>query len=93
MPKQETQKFMGANQLIDRLAAQVGNRAMAVSILQDRGHLHPGTEKLTEAGKKRDNMTAEERALDRAAKRSPKPASAFKYNPRTNAATLKAKKR
>ena len=34
-----TQKFMGRNQLIDRLAAQVGNRDSAIKILQERGHL------------------------------------------------------
>jgi hypothetical protein len=34
-----TQKFMGKNQLIDRLAAQVGNRDTAIGILQKRGHL------------------------------------------------------
>ena len=43
MPTKTTQKFMGRNQLIDRLAAQVGDRARAVAILQDRGHLYPGT--------------------------------------------------
>ena len=38
-----TQKFMGRNQLIDRLAAQVGDRAKALAILEKRGHvLKPG---------------------------------------------------
>lgn len=86
-----TQKFMGANQLIDRLAAQVGDRDMAIGILQKRGHLD-SQGKLTEAGRRRDAMTAEERALDRAAKRSGKPASKFKYNPVTNRATVKRSK-
>jgi hypothetical protein len=44
---------------------------------------------LTDAGKKRDAMTAKERAKDRASKRQGDPVSAFKYNPRTNLATRK----
>lgn len=84
-----TQKHMGKNQLVDRLAAQVGSREMAIGILQKRGHLKPGTETLTEAGKKRDAMTAEERAKDRASKRTGEKSSAFSYNPRTNRATKK----
>jgi hypothetical protein len=47
---------------------------------------------LTAKGKARDAMTAEERAIDRAAKRSKHPASAYTYNPQTNRATLKRKK-
>ena len=84
-----TQKFMGKNQLIDRLAAQVGDRQLALKLLVERGHVYPGTEKLTPEGQKRDNMTAEERAKDRAASAAKKPASAFKYNPSTNRATRK----
>jgi hypothetical protein len=34
-------------------------------------------------------MTAEERAIDRVTTKIGKPASAFKYNPATNRATLK----
>jgi hypothetical protein len=86
-----TQKFMGKNQLIERLSAQVGDRATALKLLEQRGHIYPGTERLTPEGKKRDNMTAEERAKDRAAKASGKPATAFKYNPSTNRATRKGK--
>ena len=82
-----TQKFMGKNQLIDRLAAQVGDRKLALKLLVERGHVYPGTERLTPEGQKRDNMTAEERAKDRAARAAKKPASAFKYNPSTNRAT------
>lgn len=86
-----TQKFMGKNQLIDRLAAQVGNRAEALKLLEKRGHVYPGTETLTPEGQKRDNMTAEERAKDRAARASGKSPSLFKYNPSTNRATRKGK--
>jgi hypothetical protein len=38
---------------------------------------------------KRNMMTAEERAKDRASKKTGKPKSAFKYNPKTNMAKLK----
>jgi hypothetical protein len=37
-------------------------------------------------------MTAEERAIDRAAKRSGNSPQKYKYNPMTNRATLKGKK-
>jgi len=84
-----TQKFMGKNQLIDRLAAQVGNRDMAISILQDRGHLAADGKTLTPAGEARNAMTAEERAKDRASTRTGKPAAGFGYNPKTNTATRK----
>lgn len=84
-----TQKFMGKGQLIDRLAAQVGNRDTAIKILQDRGHLMADGKTYTAAGEKRNNMTAEERAIDRATTKSGKPKSAYTYNPKTNTATLK----
>jgi hypothetical protein len=84
-----TQKFMGRGQLIDRLAAQVGNRDTAIKILQDRGHLKKDGETFTPEGLKRNNMTAEERALDRAVTKTGKPKSSFKYNPSKNLATLK----
>lgn len=61
----ETQKFMGRNQLVKRLIAQVGDKGFAYALLKKRGHMNPdGT--LTAEGKKRNNMTAEERAHDRA---------------------------
>lgn len=84
-----TQKFMGKNQLIDRLAAQVGDRGRALAILAERGHYDPKTGKLTAEGLKRDSMTAEERAKDRASKASGQPASSFKYDPKTNRAARK----
>lgn len=84
-----TQKFMGRNQLVDRLAAQVGNRDTAIKVLQKRGHLMADGKTLTPAGQQRNMMTAEERAKDRASQRLDKPASAFSYNPKTNTASLK----
>lgn len=81
-----TQKFMGRNQLIDRLSAQVGSRDMALEILKQRGHVNAKGE-LTAAGRARDAMTAEERALDRASKKTGAPKTAFTYDPKTNRAT------
>lgn len=81
-----TQKFMGRGQLIDRLTAQVGDRATAVKILQQRGQLQADGKTFTAEGQARNNMTAEERAKDRAAKKTGAPASAFTYNPKTNTA-------
>ena len=80
----QTEEYMGRNQLIDRLSAQVGNRDMAVKILQKRGTLYPGTETLTEKGKLRNEMTAEERAIDRAVNLSGKHKSEYIYNSKTN---------
>jgi len=81
---------MGRNQLVDRLAAQVGNKDTAIAILKKRGHMTESGA-LTVAGQKRNMMTAEERAKDRAAKSSGHPAKDFKYLAQTNRATLKGK--
>jgi hypothetical protein len=83
-----TQQFMGKGQLIDRLTAQVGSRELALSILEKRGHVD-AKGNLTAAGLERDAMTAEQRAKDRASKRTGKPPSAFSYNPKTNIARKK----
>ena len=48
-----TQKFMGKNQLIDRLAAQMSSREGALDVLRQRGHVD-AQGNLTEAGKKRE---------------------------------------
>ena len=82
-------KFTGRGQLIDRLSYQVGDRKKALRILADRGHVVRGTSKLTPTGKIRDAMTAEERAIERAAKKSGKYTSACEYNKNTNRAKLK----
>jgi hypothetical protein len=84
-----TQKFMGKGQLIDRLTAQVGNRDTAVKLLQDRGHLKADGVTFTAEGMKRNNMTAAERAIDRATKESKHPKTAYAYDPKTNRAKLK----
>ena len=75
----ETQKFMGRNQLVKRLIAQVGDKGFAYALLKKRGHMNAdGT--LTAKGEKRNQMTAEERAFDRAGE-SP---HTHTYNPETN---------
>jgi hypothetical protein len=86
-----TQKFLGKNQLVKRLTAQVGDEGLAIALLKKRGDMTKSGV-LTKKGKARDNMTAEQRAKDRAAKRSGRPATDFKYDPRTNWATLKESK-
>lgn len=92
MPLMVTQKFMGRNQLVKRLAAQVGDEKAAREILIKRGHMTPSGA-LTPKGQARNAMTAEERAIDRAAKRSGKPRSTYKYDPKTNRATIKKNSR
>ena len=84
-----TQQYMGRHSLLKRLTAQVGgNEEMAKKILIERGHMTPGGE-LTAEGRRRDAMTAEERAKDRAAKRLGKSAKDFTYNPTSNTARLR----
>lgn len=86
--KIDSQKYMGENQLVSRLASQVGSMKLAVGILKKRGDM-TASGKLTEKGKKRNAMTAAERAIDRASKQSKRSKSEYKYNPLTNRATLK----
>jgi hypothetical protein len=87
-----TQKHMGRNSLIDRLSAQVGSRDLAVEILKKRGHLNEDGKTLTAKGRERDAMTAGERAIDRAVKRTGRKAQDFTYKPSTNTAILKNRK-
>lgn len=84
----ETQKHMGKKSLVKRLAAQTGSRGMAIALLKKRGHMDSDGN-LTAEGKKRDNMTASERAKDRAARESGRRPSDYTYNPRTNTAKVK----
>ncbi len=91
MPKQETQKFMGAGEMLQRLAAQVGSHDAAVKILQQRGHLKEDGKTWTDEGARRNAMTAEQRAIDRAVQRTGKSPDSFKYDPRTNKANLRKK--
>jgi len=86
-----TTKHTGRGKLVKRLSAQVGSRALAENILKKRGQMTKDG-KLTAKGKKRNAKTAAERAKERAAKRSGRPVSDYKYNVKTNTATLKKKR-
>lgn len=65
--------------------------AAAIAALQRYGSFKKGTTELTEHGKVRNEMSPGERAKDRASKRSGHPTSAYTYDAKTNAATLKKK--
>ena len=64
---------------------------LAAKILQNRGHLYPGTMKATPEGVKRGNMTPEQRAIDRIVTRSNGKHSEedYEYDYETNRAVLK----
>lgn len=83
-----TQRFLGRHSLLKRLTAQVGNEETAKQILIKRGHMNANGS-LTPAGMKRDNMTAAERAKDRAAKSTGASPTTFTYDPKTNRARKK----
>ena len=76
----ETQKFMGRNQLVKRLIAQLGvDKGFAYALLKRRVDKNAeGT--LTAKGQERNKMTASERAHDRAGTTP----HTHKYNPETN---------
>ena len=84
-----SQKFMGRGKLLERLTAQVGDKGLAIALLQKRGHLKADGKTYTKEGMKRNMMTARERAIDRAAKETGKPKSSFTYSARTNSARIK----
>mgnify|MGYP003634287189 CR=1 FL=1 len=63
----------------------------AIGILKKRGDMKADG-KLTAKGKKRDRMTASQRAKNRAAKVSGRLERDYKYNAKTNRATLKNRK-
>lgn len=63
--------------------------AIATKSLQKAGDLKPGSGEATAKGKKRGAMTPAARAKDRAAKRSKHKAKDYKYNAKTNLATLR----
>lgn len=67
-------------------------KGMADSLLEKRGHLKNG--KLTSEGKARQDLGNDGRAKERASRysKSKNKPSDYKYNPKTNMATLKKKK-
>jgi len=74
--------------LLSRLASQVGSTSLARNLLIKRGHMTKSGS-LTQAGKKRQSLGAAGRAKSRASKVSGKSSSKYKYNAKTNRATLK----
>jgi hypothetical protein len=86
--------------ILKRLVTQLERKGMSSAVanatartrLQEAGILKKGSDELTAYGKRRQAMGAAGRAKSRAAKESGKSASSYKYNPRTNRATLKRKK-
>jgi len=71
--------------LITRLTRQLSAdkvpdaRNEALRILRERGHIYQNSERLTVEGKRREAMGPAGRAIDRAARASGKPKSAYKY--------------
>lgn len=86
----QSQKFTGRNQLVKRLASQVGSMDMAIGLLKKRGQM-TASGKLTAEGVRRNEMTARERAIDRASRSSGRDKNEYIYNRITNSATLKNK--
>jgi hypothetical protein len=83
--------------ILERLVSQLQAKgkskqaayAIATAALQKSGNLKKGSTKATAKGKKRGAMTPGQRAKDRASKISGKKKSSYKYNKKTNRATLK----
>lgn len=85
--------------ILERLVSQLKAKgkseksayAIATAALQRSGNLKKGSTKATAKGKRRGAMTPAQRAKDRASKRSGHSTSNYKYNSKTNLATLKRK--
>ena len=95
--KTEETQLLREPEILDRLVQQLMDKgkskdaayAIANAQLQKNGILKKGSTELTDHGKKRNSMTAAERAKDRAAKKDGKSVRDYNYNPRTNTATQK----
>lgn len=80
--------------LLTRLTRQLaskgvkGAKGMAIALLKKNGQMSSDGS-LTAKGKKRQSLGNAGRAKDRAAKASGRKPSDYKYNPKTNKATLK----
>lgn len=77
------------NQLQAKGKSKSSAYAIATAVLQRSGNLKKGTQQATSKGKRRGAMSPSERAKDRAAKKSDKSTTAYKYSSKTNTATLK----
>lgn len=82
--------YTGSNELVKRLAYQVGSMSLAIALLKKRGQMDDKG-RLTKKGQARNSMTAAERAIDRQAKESGHPKADYVYNVKTNRATLRQK--
>tara|TARA_R100000750_G_C2283752_1_gene72236 strand:- start:98 stop:361 length:264 start_codon:yes stop_codon:yes gene_type:complete len=84
--------------ILDRLVSQLMAKgktksaayAIATAALKKSGNLN-SKGKATAKGKRRGKMSPGQRAIDRASKKSGRPKSHYKYNAKTNRATLKKK--
>ena len=91
----ESFRLLTEPDIVDRLVQQLKDKGMdndkahaiANSSLQKHGVLKKGTQELTAKGKKRNLMTASERAKSRASKKDGSTPSNYKYNSKTNIAT------
>lgn len=87
--------------ILDRLVKQLRAKghsksaafAIATKSLQRSGNLKKGTKKATAKGRRRGGLTPAQRAKSRASKKSGRPARNYRYNKRTNTATLKRRRR
>ena len=83
----------GDHAIVERLTQQLADkgvttpREVALSRLRDFGILDTAGA-LTPYGRQRNAMTPAERAIDRAARRSGRRPSEYRYDPATNRATL-----
>lgn len=85
--------------ILERLVSQLQSKgkdkksayAIATSALQKSGNLKKGSQKATPKGTRRGKMTPAARAKDRASKKSKRSKKEYKYNSKTNRATLKGK--
>jgi len=81
--------------LLDRLTGQLKTqgyqypRSTAISFLRKQGSMEQDSLELTDQGLKRQIMSPEERAIDRAASKSGRDPEDYEYNPETNRATLR----
>jgi len=80
--------------LLDRLTSQLkaqgykDPKGSAIDFLRTQGSMKQNSLELTEKGKERESMSASERAIDRASKRSGRDPEDYEYDPKTNRATL-----
>lgn len=96
-PIEESVSLLREPEILDRLVQQLMAKgkskasayAIANASLQKHGVLKKGTQQLTDKGKKRNSMSAGERAKDRAAKKDGNKPGDYTYNKKTNIATLK----